>query len=198
MELCLMTDKPKIDERYRSAIGTGSQRDVIGAFGVADRRLTSGWVPTGPDGEGYAIQKAPLAVSLERLFAGDNAAALDIVETLAHMAWSKANNENAKPKITRPVAHDIAKAVLAWFRYGTCKTCGGHGWELIPGTRTHSERQCAPCEGAGKVNLDEEIDPEGKQPAKRELARWLIVEVMRESGRAGPEAMKALAPRLDL
>lgn len=201
-------DRPAtIDERYRTAINASnlgsdertfrSSSDVVGAMAVADRRLTDGWVTTGP-GEGYSIKESPLSVPLARLLAGDQRAAIHIVNMLAKMVWSHAESERVKPKINRMVAYDLAAACLAWHQHGTCKVCGGHGYDLIAGTKTLSERECHPCRGTGKILFDERVDPDRRHPERRQMGRWLLVEMERALGRAGPEAMKAIAPRMDL
>lgn len=192
-----MGDRPKIDEQYRTAVGHGTQRDVVGAYGLADRRLTDGWVPTGPDGAGYPIPKAKLAVALERFFAGDRHAASAIVHEMACMVFEQ--SWRVKVKLTQPAAHDMACAVLAWYRGGTCRACGGHGFELIPNTPAKSERHCKVCFDRERQVSDGKIPFEPQFKAEhRGLASWLLVEVEREAGRAAPEAMKALAPRLEL
>ena len=60
---------------------THSDSDVLGAMGVADRRLTHDRNPR---------WQSPLSVPLLRLFMGDNHAASQIVAILADMAWRKA------------------------------------------------------------------------------------------------------------
>jgi hypothetical protein len=195
MDLCMMT-RPTLDERYRAAVHSGnmtsdpnttrSDSDVVGAFGIADRHLTRG-----SDARGNHFPPAPLAVALARLFAGDNTAGHAIVETMAANLWRQARRQDVK--MARVQSEDISRAVLAWFRDGTCKPCGGHGYELAPGAPTLSERECAACGGTGKRHLEREFLRE-----HRELARWLVVEMERELGRAVPAAMAALAPRLDL
>jgi hypothetical protein len=171
--------------------------DVLGAFGLADKHLTEGWVTTGP-GEGYRIKEARLAVPLSRLFAGDHGAAHAIVRILAGMAWSKAQSMSLKPKLGRAAAHDLAIACLAWHMGGTCKVCGGHGYSAIPGTPALSERECEPCRGTGKIPFEDAIDPTKRNLGLRELARWLVVEMEREAGNAAPVAMRALSDRMRL
>jgi hypothetical protein len=191
-----MGDRPKIDEQYRTSLGHGNQRDVVGAYGLADRRLTDGWVPTGPD-DGYRIPKAPLSVSLERFFAGDKHAVHALVEEMARMVWSRADRFNIHPKLSRPAAHDMACAVLAWHRGGTCRACGGHGFELIPGTPAKSERHCKVCYDRERGVSDGKIPFEPQfRMEYRGLARWLLVEVEEAASRAAPEAMKALYERM--
>ena len=175
---------------------TTNDTDVLGAFGFAARDLTDGWVTTGPDGQGYAIKPAPLAVPLERLLAGDHAAAHAIVRTLAEMAFTQSWVMSVR--IGRDACHDLACRCLAWYRAGTCRVCGGHGYDLIPGVPSLSAHPCVACDGAGKVNIDRDVDPSGNRPGHRELARWLVAEIERESGRAGTAAMRKLAPTLDL
>jgi hypothetical protein len=193
--LCAMSEKPTVLESYAAAIGRGSQHNVVGAMGLADRRLTDGWVPTGP-GEGYTIPKAPLAVAITRLLTGDNTAAHAIVQLMAAMIFER--SWKIKVKISRPAAHDLACSVLAFHRNGTCRTCGGHGFELILGTPAHSERHCKACNGAGKLPLEKIVSSNGQKPELAEMARWLLSEMEREAGRAAPEAMRALNERLSL
>lgn len=172
----------RISERYASAIRSSNMRvdgrttyadpDVLGAYGLASR-------------------EEPLAVALERLFAGDNGAATSIVAELAQLARGKATAMRIKIGATQAV--DMAQACLAWHREGACKPCGGHGKLLIPGTKTHGDRECQPCRGTGKRPFEREFHAE-----KRELARWLVAEMQRATAEAGPAAMKTLAPKLDL
>lgn len=161
-----------VDERTRM-----SDTDVLGAMGLADRALTAA---------GH-----PLSVALERLFAGDNKASTTIVEVLMQMARGKA--PALRTDITTAQARDMAKACLAWHRDGTCKPCGGHGQHVIPNTTTLGGAICKPCRGSGRVPFEKQFRHEW-----RELARWLVAEMEREQGRAGPAAMQAIAPRLDL
>ena len=52
---------------------------------------------------------------------------------------------------------------------------------------------CKFCRGTGKILFDRQF------PITRlELARWLLVEIEREQAVAGPAAMAALAPKLEL
>jgi hypothetical protein len=139
----------------------------------------------------------PLGVALERLFAGDNRAAKEIVRILAEMVFAK--SKRLRVKIGRTVAHDLACACLAWHRNGRCPDCGGHGKTLIPGTGKDgvggflSEHDCQTCRGTGSILFENQFRQE-----HQELARWLVVEMTREAGRAGPAAMAKIAPKLDL
>jgi hypothetical protein len=182
-----------VDERT-----TMSDSDVLGAMGIADRRLTEGFVRTGRDGQGYPVKPAPLAVSLARMFAGDNAATHDIVRQLSEMAFDQ--SWALKVKISRVQADDMAKSCLAWHRNGTCQACGGHGKMKIPGTPALDENSnCKACydpilrASTGKIPFDRSFRHEW-----RELARWLDEQMTREVGRAGPMAMAAIAPKLEL
>jgi len=179
----------KIQERYATAVRsscltvdertTYSDTDVLGAMGLASR-------------------EHPLAVALERLFYGDNTASEDLLNILTEMLQGKA--PSLQTRISASVARDMARACLAWHRDGTCKACGGHGKQLIPGTKTHSERPCHACKpspnaatGTGKVPFERSFHPE-----RRPLAAWLVSEMQREQAKAGPAAMKRLAPSLNL
>ena len=170
----------KLQDRYASAIRAPSLKhdprsvrgntDVLGAYGLASK-------------------ERPLAVALERLLAGDNRQAHEVVQLLAAMVWAKADSQRVKPKLFRTDAHDVACACLAWYRNGVCKPCGGHGETLIPGTTVLSGHKCQSCKGTGKVPFDQQFKPEW-----RELAAWLQAEMQRSLASAGPAAMA----RLDL
>ncbi|KWT72247.1 MULTISPECIES: hypothetical protein [unclassified Variovorax] len=171
----------KILDRYASAIrssnlksdprSTMSDTDVLGAMGLAAKH-------------------EPLAAALQRLFCGDNSAAVQIVEILSDEAWKQARG--MRVKLNRVQALDMARVCLAWHRDGTCKPCGGHGVTLIPGTRTLGTQKCKPCQGEGKVSFERQL------PApQRELARWLISRMEECQSRAGPEAMKKLRETME-
>lgn len=191
------SDKPGVGERYSTAVSSSnlvvttstrmSDTDVLGAMGIADRELTEGRTS-----DGDPVVPAPLAVALLRLLVGgDNRAAHTIVRTMAEMAWREARGQRVK--LSRVESLDMAKAVLAWFRNGTCRPCGGHGVQLIPGTKTHSDRSCPSCNGRGKRPLEAEF-----KPSVRGIVSWMASEIERESGRAGPRAMVRLAKEMDL
>lgn len=186
----------KIQNRYASAVHSSNlavdektymgDSDVLGAMGIADRVLTQGVTS-----DGTPVRPSPVAVPLERLFAGDNRAAYEIVRILATMAHE--HSFKLKTKISRVQCADMARACLAWHRDGSCPACEGRGYALIPGTKTLSERDCPECRGSRKMPFERQFRPEW-----RELARWLVSEMARASGHAGPAAMRALAPQLEL
>lgn len=179
-----------IQDHYASAVHATSLRPS-GVKGQHEGRHTSNTDVLGA--YSWASREVPLAVDLERLFAGDTRAAHGIVRTLTEMLWSKADNLRVKPKLGRSDAHTMACCCLAWHRNGTCTACGGHGYDRIPGTNRLSEHECQACRGTGRMEFDRQfIEPH------RELARWLLVEMTRESGRAGPAAMAALSSKLNL
>jgi DnaJ-class molecular chaperone len=171
----------KILDRYASAVHSSnlaskpmtvfSDSDVLGAAGLAGKRNG-------------------LAMALCRLFSGDNTAAHDLVRTMAEMVCGKSRALGVKLK--RPQAVDMARAVLAWKRDGVCRPCGGHGFELIPGTKTVGGTSCRHCRGTGKLLFDRQFTLE-----RLSVARWLLAEIEREQGKAGAAAMAKLAPRLD-
>ena len=176
------------DDRYATAVRSSnlkskpdtlrSDSDVLGAAGLAAKR-------------------APLALALLRLLSGDNHASTEIVSILAGMADGKAYRIGVE--ITRIECVDMGRAVLAWCRDGTCKACGGHGFRLAndaeigQGRAVLSEHHCPACRGERKIPFDRQFSIE-----RLELARWLRSEVEREVSKAGPAAMAALAPRLEL
>lgn len=171
-----------ITDRYASAVNSRSltveprtrmsDTDVLGAYGLASR-------------------VTPLGVALERFFAGDGREAANIVTELSQAAHRHSFKLDCR--ISRVECDDMAKACLAWHRNGTCRACGGHGYLISPGTPTLSERECPACNNTGRRPLEQEFGLE-----HRELARWMVAELARETGRAGPEAMRALAPKLEL
>ncbi len=171
-----------IQDRYASAIRssnlqtdertTYSDTDVLGAFGLAGK-------------------EHPLAVALQRLFLGDNGAAPEIVEILAAEAWKKARGLDVK--FTRVQADDMARACLAWHRNAACRSCGGHGYLVIDGTKTLGDQECKVCKGTGKRPFEREFLTE-----HRELAGWMVASMEREQARAGSAAMAKIAPKLDM
>lgn len=187
----------KIAERYASAIRSsnlkvdmhtadGADPLVLGAMGIADRELTEG-----KTSQGDPVKPSPLAVPLERLFLGDNAAAAAVVEILGRMAWERAKAQRIRLK--RVEASDMARACLAWHRDGKCKACGGHGFLLIKGTPTIGNKQCKVCKGKGSIPFEKHFPDE-----RLLVARWLVDEMQRAQGRAGPRAMAKLADALTL
>lgn len=172
----------KILDRYASAVHSAnlksevdtvySDSDVVGAAGLAGKRHA-------------------LAMALTRLFSGDNREAHALVRAMAELVWFRAHGQKVKLKRVQSV--DLARAVLAWHRDGTCRACGGHGFEIIGGTRTVGDSACQACFGAGRVPFDAQFSLE-----RLDLARWLLAEVQREQGKAGPAAMAKLAPRLTI
>ena len=178
-----MTEAVTFRDRYSSAVRSSnlhsdpdtlrSAADVLGAAGFASKRT-------------------PLGIALMRLFTGDNGAAGQIVEHMAGMLVGKA--WHAHRMALKPTqATDMAQAVLAWHRDGTCKPCGGHGFLMVEGAPTLSGHQCPECRGTGRVPFERNF-----KGARLELAKWLVAEVEREQAMAGPAAMRALAPRLEL
>lgn len=191
----------KIQNRYASAVHSSnlavdgkthmSDSDTLGAMGLAAHALETGWRPTGPGGQGEPVRPVPLAVPLERLFSGDNRAVYQIVRDLAKLAHEHSFKIDCR--IKRVQCADLARACLAWHRDGACPACEGRGYALIPGTKTLSERECPECRGSRKIPFERQFRPEW-----RELARWMVTEMTRASGYAGPAAMRALAPTLEL
>ncbi len=169
----------KVLERYSSAVNSGSlavdarttwsDSDVLGAAGLAARHV-------------------PLGLALQRLFADGKPE--PVASMLADMAFRRART--LRVKLSQVQAADLARAVLGWYRHGTCKPCGGTGYKVIPGTPALGD-QCPHCAGTGRMAFDRQF-PEDK----RELARWLSVEIDRSQAEAGRAAMAKLAPRLEL
>jgi hypothetical protein len=169
----------KILDRYASAIHSTSLKseprtiwsdtDVLGAAG-------------------YAAKRYPLGVALARMLSGGGTA--DVIESMSHYVYER--GYKIKCRVTELQARDIAIAVLAWYRHGTCQPCQGTGYRIIPGTPSLGE-ECPACRGAGKFDLEKLFRPDWKQ-----LAMWLSGEVERAQAQAGDEAMRMLADRMDL
>lgn len=173
----------KFEDRYAMAVRTSnlksestttfSSADILGAAGLA-------------------AQRHPLAISLLRLFTGDNAAAGVIVDHMTQMTMSKAHFAYSQA-IDREAASIVSRLVLDWYRDRRCRPCRGLGHQLIPGTPKLSDQACKVCGGAGLRDFDAMFPPDRLQ-----LAKWLASELEREMGMAGPAAMAALKPKLDL
>jgi len=169
----------RITERYASAVHATSLKsdpatylsntDVLGAMGLASRY-------------------EPLGAALARLLSGGGAASA--IDTLTSMAFDRSRKH--KFRITELQAGDIAKAVLAWYRFGTCQPCGGTGFKRIAGTPVNGD-ECNHCGGTGKIPFDRQFSADVLP-----LAQWLSSEIDRSQAAAGYAAMVALAPKLDL
>jgi len=162
-------------DRYTSAVNaknlkvsdiTQGAADILGAYGLASK-------------------KAPLAVALSRLMAGDSRVMGEIVNNLSKSVWKKSRGYKTL-RMTDLQSMDFTKDCLLWWPNNTCKSCGGHGQTIIPGTTTLSERDCKECKGTGKTRLSYKAE-------KLELANWTISEIEKALSQAGPEAMRKLA-----
>jgi hypothetical protein len=200
-----------IRERYSSAIRAKklivdertqmSDVDVLMAVAFADRALTTGRRPMktepGQDVKYERVRPSPLAAPLARLFSGDNAAAHALVRAMAEMVCERA--QGMKLDIAMLDARHMAQACLAWSRNPVCKPCGGHGKLRIPGTNVIGTRNCPQCfdrslqESTGRIPFERSFRVE-----HREMARWLLCEVERETARVWPEAARSLAKEMDL
>jgi len=189
----------RITDRYSTAIRsscltvdartTYSDTDVLGAMGLAHRDLSEG--RTWSKGQQAPIPKAELAVPLERLFMGDNSAAQEIVEIMVE--WLRGKAPAMHLKLTTLQCADMAKACLAWHRDHVCKVCGGQGRGVITPRGWVGGPICKPCRGTGAILFEKQFRHD-----HRDLARWLVGEMEREQGRAGPAAMRKIAARIDL
>lgn len=172
----------RITDRYSTAIHSSNLKSEERTFNSDTDVLAA---------VAFASRVHPLAAALTRLFAGDNGAAPEIIETLAKMSWKKARTMGVKLAYVQ--AEDLARACLAWHRDGVCKPCKGHGNLLMPGSTTIGSQECKACRGTGRMPFEKNV-----APGLRPMATWLQAEMQREQSRAGPEAMKYLASSLDL
>jgi hypothetical protein len=169
----------KVLERYSQAVNssdltvdersTWSDTDVLGAAGLAGRHN-------------------PLGLALTRLFADGKPE--EAIAELTELAMKRART--LRIKFTRIQSEDLSKAVLGWHRFGTCQPCGGTGYTVIKDTPVHGD-ECSHCKGGGKLLFDRQFQHEALG-----LAQWLSAEIDRSQAAAGSDAMRALAPRLDL
>lgn len=169
----------KILDRYNTAIHatslkseadtTWSDTDVLGAAGLAAKHL-------------------PLGIALARMLSGGGNGA--VVKILTRAAYEQSYRCSIKPTLLE--AESIAKAVLAWYTHGTCQPCGGTGFFRIRDTPSLGD-ECQHCGGTGKIPFDNQFRHEW-----RGVARWLQDEIGRAQAQAGQEAMRKLAPRLNL
>jgi hypothetical protein len=169
----------KLLERYSQAVNsenlsveyrtTWSDTDVLGAAGLAGRHN-------------------PLGLALTRLFADGKPEAA--ILALTELAFKRART--LRVKMGRVEAETLSKAVLGWYRHGRCQPCGGTGYQTIPGTPVQGD-QCPACQGTAMIPFERQFQHE-----VRGLAQWLGAEIDRAQAAAGSDAMRALAPRLEL
>lgn len=169
----------RITERYASAVHATSLKsdpatymsdtDVLGAMGKASTHQ-------------------PIGVALARFLY--NGGAASVIESMTHAALERSYRQ--KPRITESQARDLAQAVLAWYRFGTCQPCGGTGFKRIANTPVNGD-ECNHCDGTGKIPFDRQFSAE-----LLPLAQWLSSQIDRSQAAAGHAAMVALAPKLDL
>lgn len=170
----------RLTERYSTAIHATSltsdpstymsDTDVLGAMGLASKH-------------------EPLGAAIARLLSGGGAASA--IDTMAEDVYIRSQNIKGH-RLTRMHARDLAKAVLAWYRFGTCQPCGGTGYKRIANTPVNGD-ECNHCGGTGKIPFDSQFSIE-----LLPLAQWLSSQIDRCQAEAGRLAMIALAPKLDL
>lgn len=170
----------RITERYASAVHATSLKsdpetymsdtDVLGAMGLAARY-------------------EPLGVALARLLSGGGAASA--IDTMAEDVYVRSHSVKGC-RLSRVQARELAQAVLAWYRHGTCQPCGGTGFKRIANTPVNGD-ECNHCGGTGKIPFDRQFSADVLP-----LAQWLSSEIDRSQAAAAHAAMVALAPKLDL
>ena len=170
-----------LKERYASAVNS-SNLSVKSETTYSDTDCLTGM--------GIAARVVPLGVALQRLFVEGRAN--QCVQIMANMAIIQ--SAKIRSRITPAQAFEISKKVLAWYRFGTCSECGGTGKEVIIEPKPHlSDEDCHNCRGTGRRPFEE-----GFKSRELEIAVWLSAEVSREQAAAGREAMRVIAPSLDL
>ena len=169
----------RILDRYHTAVHatslksepttTWSDTDVLGAAGLAAR-------------------VEPLGIELARMLAGGGAGG--VISILAKEAYVRSHIISKRVTVTQ--AENIAKAVLAWYRHGTCQPCGGTGFKRIKDTPSLGD-ECSHCEGTGRIPFEKQFQHE-----HREIARYLHDEIGTAQSKAGRMAMLKIAPLLNL
>jgi hypothetical protein len=169
----------RVMERYSQAVNSDNL--------TVDERTT--WSDTDVLGAaGFAGRHNPLGLALTRLFADGKAEA--VLLELTQLAFKR--SRTMRLKIGWGDADELSKAVLGWYRFGTCHPCGGTGYSLLKGAPVLGE-ECSHCGGTGRLPFDRLF----AGPAL-ELARWMSAEIDRAQAAAGSDAMRALAPKLEL
>jgi hypothetical protein len=169
----------KVLERYSSAVNSSDL--------TVDERTT--WSDTDVlAAAGLAARYNPLGIALTRLFADGKPEAA--ILALTDLAWKRART--LRVRMDRLEAETLSKAVLGWYRHGKCQPCGGTGYLTSPGTPVQGD-QCPHCHGSTMVPFERQFHHE-----VRELATWLGAEIDRAQAAAGSDAMRMLAPRLEL
>jgi hypothetical protein len=138
---------------------------------------------------GLASKRHPLAAALTRLFLGDSRGVADVI---THLVAELGRHRDAR-EWPQSQKEDLARAVIAWHRDGVCTDCGGHGYERVPGTPALSANPCKTCDGSGRIPFDRKF-----RARQLPVARWLLAEIQSTQAQAGVEAMRTLAPRLEL
>ena len=166
-------------DRYSSAIHASNLKsepettyadvDVIGAAGLA-------------------AKYEPLGIELARMLSGGGRG--EVVSILSDMAFER--SFRLRVRVTRVQCDDMAKAVLAYYRNGTCQPCGGTGYTKIVDTPVLGD-ECRHCNGSGRLVFDRYFRSDWL-----ELAQWLSSQIERTQAQAGTLAMKMIAPRMEL
>jgi hypothetical protein len=134
----------KLLERYSSAVNSTN---------LAVDPLTK-WSDTDVLGAaGYAAKFEPLGVELARFLSTGKAEG--VIAEMQEMVFRRARTLSVK--LSQVQAGDLAKAVLGWYRHGTCQPCGGIGHQLVPGTPVQGD-ECPHCRGTGRLLFDRLFD----------------------------------------
>lgn len=170
-----MTDKPSIQERYSTARQTSDlSLDPKTSMSPADVLTAAGW----------AAQENEAAMLLwEVTYRGKSQAKHRLVEILG----GSLNARMAKDRSLKGDAWKIAAEMVAWFLHGTCRPCGGLGYERVKDAPAISNRRCTVCHGAKRA----------KYP--RSAAHiWMDAHLGSLTAKAGGEVMKKLARSMEL
>lgn len=172
-----MTDErpPSIQERYSTARQTSDlSLDPLTSMSPADVLTASGW----------AAQENEAAMLLWGVvYQGKTSDKLRLVEVLG----SQLNAKMGKDRRLKGDAWKIAAEMLAWFLHGTCRPCGGLGYERTPGTPALSNRLCKVCQGTKRAHYP------------RSAAHiWMDAHLGSLTAKAGGEVMKKLARSMEL
>lgn len=104
----------------------------------------------------------PVASSLLRLHASTSMTDLKVASASVQGLVAKLNTRR-NWGLTPAQVEAVASKALAHHVTPACLACGGHGYELVPGTPTLSSVACASCHGTGRRPVQKKLRNEIQQ-----------------------------------
>ena len=109
-----------------------------------------------------ATRHGPVASSLLRLHASTSMTDLKAASASVQGLVAKLNTRRGWG-LTQAEIEAVAANALAHHVTPACLACGGHGYELVPGTPTLSATPCASCHGTGRRPVQKKLRDEIQQ-----------------------------------